>query len=256
MNESMAIVSFLGLVLAVLVAARLGQASLRLLAAVYILLSNITVGMPVPVFGVEISWAIVIYSLVYFITDIVSEHYGRRSAYQLALTNLLVQVLLWLYVWSSLLVEPSPDGQTAHETMRLLFGTSSRITVAALVAGIGPFLDIATFALIRDRWDQWVARLDRVSGMARVARNRVVAIVARNKLSTFAGQILNTIVFFSIAFVDTGVSARTLLSIIVSASLVKVVVALADIPFLVLVDRFIRPRGVPERPRTSEATAR
>lgn len=111
MNELTAAVSFFALASLVVAAARLGHTALFVLSVTFILLSNITVQMPVTVFGMEISWAIIIYSMVYFITDLLCEYHGRRMGYRLAATNLAVQIILWAYVWASLQVTPVESGR-------------------------------------------------------------------------------------------------------------------------------------------------
>lgn len=240
MNEFVAVTSFICLALLVLVAARLGETFLFVLSVTFIILSNITVLMPVRVFGFEISWAIIIYSLVYFITDLLCEYHGRAAGYRLAATNLAVQVILWAYVWASLQVSPQPSGVEVYQTAEKLFATTAQITFAAIVASAGPFLDIFIFSSIRDWWDGVAARYKTIdSTLARFLRNKIWGLVTRNKLSTFAGQVVNTIIFFSFAFLGSGVAIDTLVSIIVTASGMKIVIAVADVPFLVMAERVL-----------------
>jgi queuosine precursor transporter len=246
MNELIAVLSFIGFAIAVVVAARLGKTALFVLSATFIIISNVTVQMPVAVFGMEISWAIIIYSLIYFITDILCEYHGKTTGYRLAATNLAVQLILWAYVFLSLQVTPVESGKAMYGTMEKLFGTTAQVTFAAIVASAGPFLDIFVFSWIRQKWDVVAQRhIDGKTALALLFNNRVLALVARNKLSTLAGQIVNTVLFFSLALFDTGIPTGTLVSIIVSASAIKVLIALADIPFLIAVEKSLslRPRA-------------
>lgn len=243
MNELVAITSFVILALAVLIAAKLGKTALFVLSTTFIVISNITVQMPVRCFGVDLTWAIIVYSLVYFITDILCEYHGRSNGYRLAATNLAVQIVLWAYVWSSLQVTPVESGLNAYDTMNKLFGTTAQVTFAALVASAGPFLDIYVFSIIRTWWDSVAEKhRDNQSLWAFVFRYRVMSLIARNKLSTFAGQILNTVIFFSIALLNTGTPSKTIISIILSASIIKIAIAIADIPFLVAAERVLKLR--------------
>lgn len=243
MNELMALLSFVGFAIIVVVAAQLGKTALFVLSTTFIVISNVTVQMPVTVFGMEISWAIIIYSLIYFITDILCEYHGKTNGYRLAAANLAVQLILWAYVYLSLQVTPVESGKTTYETMEKLFGTTAQITFAAVVASAGPFLDIFVFTWIRHKWDTASKRhIDENTMFARFFNNRFLALIARNKLSTFAGQIVNTVIFFSLALFDTGIPTESLISIIVSASIIKVIIALADIPFLVAVEKVLHLR--------------
>lgn len=240
MNEIVAITSFVGLATLVLTAARLGTISLFVLSATFIVLSNITVQMPVSVFGVEISWAIIIYSLVYFITDLLCEIHGKAAGYRLAATNLSVQVILWAYVWASLHIVPTPSGEAAYINMGQMFSTTKQVSVAALVASVGPFLDIYIFSWVRRQWDAVAKKFDGSEHpLGAILRSPVMAVIARNKLSTFAGQVVNTIVFFSLAYFNTAATTQEIVSIIISASVVKIVVAIADVPFLIAAQRFL-----------------
>lgn len=232
-NLLVAGVSFGLFVLVVLAAARLGRVYLFGLSIAFILVSNITVQMAVEIVpGVEISWAIIIYSLVYLITDLVIEFYGRSAAYWLAATNLAVQLLLWTYVWLSLQVVPASSGTSTqvYETMRLLFGTTSQITIAAVLASVGPFLDITTTSLIRNYLKH-----------RKIVGGTIANLILRAKLSTFIGEVINTVVFFSIALMGTGLPWSSRVSIIVSATVAKWVISAADAPFVWLFFKFVGP---------------
>lgn len=221
MNEAIAIGSFVVLVLLVMAAARLGKTYLFILSTAFILVSNITVQIPVNVFGATISWAVIVYSMIYLITDILSECYKRATAYKLAACNLAVQVLLWSYVWSSLQVEPTAGGDRSFATMRDLFSTTARITFAAIIASAGAFLDIWVY--------EWLMKRKQTGFISRLW--------VRNNLSTWLGQSLNTVIFFVLALYGE-VETRTLVSIILTAVLVKIVIAACDTPFLYLARKF------------------
>ncbi len=231
-NLLLAIVSFLLFLPIVFLAARFGKASLFALSVAFIVMSNITVQMQVELFsGVVISWAIIIYSLVYLITDLVIEFYGRKVAYGLAGFNLAVQMVLWLYVGLSLKVTPAQFGSSVavHETMRSLFGTTSQITIAAVVAAIGPFSDIYATTRIRE----YLKR-------RRFFENEVTNLLARTKLSTFIGEVVNTVLFFGLALIGTGTPLSALVQIVVTATIAKWIISLADAPFLWVFLRFFR----------------
>lgn len=221
-------VLFLGVVLA---AARAGKPYLFGLSVTFILISNITVQMNVEIFpSVTISWAIIIYSLVYLITDFVIEFYGRPTAYRLAAVNLGVQYLLWLYVWLSLMVTPHAAGNSAqvYSTMQALFGTTTQVSIAASIAALGPFADIFVTGRLREYLQT-----------RRLFANDILNLVARTKLSTFIGEFVNTLLFFGIVLIGTGTDMRAVISIIASATAVKWAIALLDAPFLVFFFRYI-----------------
>ena len=180
--------------------------------------------------AVTISWAIIIYSLIYLITDFVIEFYGRPAAYRLAVVNLLAQYVLWGYVWLSLMASPTPSGASGqvYETMRSLFGTTTQVSVAATVAAIGPFSDIFI-----------TGRLREYLKTRRLFEHEIINLLARAKLSTLVGEFINTVLFFGIVLLGTGADLYTQVSVIVSATIVKWVIAIMDIPFLYAFFRYI-----------------
>jgi uncharacterized integral membrane protein (TIGR00697 family) len=232
-NLIVAASSFVVFTFCVLVAGKCGKVALFGLSIAFIIMSNITVQINVEVVpGITISWAIIIYSMVYLITDLVIEFYGRSVAYRLAATNLFIQLLLWLYVWLSLMATPAASGNSSqvYDTMKSLFGTTTQITIAAIVAAIGPFADIFATGHIREYLKAH-----------RFFRDEIFNLLARTKLSTLLGEIVNTVIFFGLALVGTGTPFSILMSIIVSATIAKWVISLADAPFLWLYFRFVGP---------------
>lgn len=223
MNELLAIGSFVLLGISILVAARLGQIYLFVLSAFIIVVSNVTVGIQVDVFGVSISWAVIIYSLVYLITDILSEFYEKNAAYKLAACNVAIQILFWGYLFISMPVVPSA-GAGAFESMQTLFATTPRVTIAALVAAIGAFVDIWFYEWLRDRF--------------RKSKDEAAPYLwFRNNLSTWIGQSVNTALFFTIALYGV---LPNLGSIILSAIAIKVAIAILDTPILYAAKRVWR----------------
>ncbi len=223
-NEAFALVSFLIFMVLVLIATRMGKMYLFILSTSFILLSNITIQIPVRVVTLPITWAVIIYSPIYLITDILNEFYDRTQAYKLAACNLIVQLFLWGYVYLSLQVTPLPEGTAAYKTMNDLFASTARITFAAMIAALGPFVDIFIYQRIQERAmarGGWLSKL-----------------WLRNNLSTWVGQTSNTFVFFVVAFYGQFQQEGLLLSIIATALVVKLAMAVGNTPFIYLAHWF------------------
>lgn len=207
MNEFVALATFALLCFLAVYATKYGLKQLYVLSVFIILASNVTVGIEANMFGVSISLGVIIYSIVYLITDIVSEFYDKNEAYKLAVTNLLIQVAFWIYIYISINVQPS-GGQQAYDAMVSLFGSTARITAAAFVASLGAFLDIYLYEKMKERgWPLWL----------------------RNLLSTGVGQSLNTAIFFTIALYGV---LPNLVSVIITAIAIKIAIAILDTPFI------------------------
>ena len=216
MNELIAITTFTLLCFAVACAARFGLKQLYVLSVFIILASNVTVGIQVNVFGVAVSLGVIIYSIIYLVTDVVSEFFEENEAYKLAFTNVIVQIMFWIYIFLSVNTVHS-GGEEAFKAMETLFSTSARITVAALVASLGAFGDIWFY--------EWLLRKARKKS----DNNRTSKLWLRNIASTFFGQSINTAIFFTIALYG---KVPNLASIIISAIAIKWAIALLDTPFL------------------------
>lgn len=207
MNEFVALATFAILCFLAVYATRYGLKQLYVLSVFVILASNVTVGIEAKMFGVSVSLGIIIYSIIYLITDLVSEFYEKNEAYKLAVTNLAVQVAFWIYIFISINVQPS-GGQAAYDAMVSLFGSTARITVAAFVASLGAFLDIFLYEKMKEKgWPLWL----------------------RNLLSTGVGQSINTALFFTIALYGVIPNLDT---VIFTAILIKISIAVLDTPFI------------------------
>lgn len=215
MNEIVAISTFVLLCLAVGTATRWGLKQLYVLSIFIILASNVTVAIQIDVFGVSVSLGVIIYSIIYLVTDVVSEFYAKHEAYKLAATNVVIQVVFWIYLFLSINVTPS-GGEVAYGAMATLFSTTARITLAALVASLGAFADIYFY--------EWMLKRETVKEHPYTPK-----LWLRNILSTFIGQSINTAIFFSIALYGL---VPDLMSIILSAIAIKWAIAIFDTPFL------------------------
>lgn len=216
MNEIVAISTFTLLCFAIAYAARYGLKHLYVMSVFIILASNVTVGIQVDMFGVAVSLGVIIYSIIYLVTDVVSEFFEENEAYKLALTNVVVQIMFWLYIFLSIQTTPS-GGEAAYGAMDTLFSSTARITVAALVASLGAFADIWFY--------EWLLGKSR----KKAESSHAPGLWFRNMASTFFGQSINTAIFFTIALYGV---VPNLISIIVSAIAIKWAIGILDTPFL------------------------
>lgn len=215
MNEIVAISTFALLCFTVASATRFGLKQLYVMSIFIIIASNVTVGIQVDIFGIPVSLGVIIYSIIYLLTDIISEFHEENEAYKLAITNLSVQIAFMIYIYISLKVTPS-GGETSYNAMSSLFSTTSRITIAAIVASLGAFVDIYFY--------EWLLK--------RSSKNKngyPRKMWLRNVLSTFLGQSINTAIFFTIALYGV---IPNLIAVVISAIAIKWAIACLDTPFL------------------------
>lgn len=224
MNLILAITTFLFSVFLVMLATRFGKKYLFAFSAFIIVATNATIGIQVDIFGFSLSWAVILYSMIYLITDILSEFYEKNTSYKLAISNLIVQIFFWIYIiFLSFPIEPSA-GLEAHQSLKILYSIAPRITIAAIIASCGAFFDIFIYELIMRKF--------------RPKKGVRGTLWFRNNISTILGQTLNTVLFFTIALYGV---LPNLFQIVLFAIFMKILIALLDTPFLYLA-RLIRIR--------------
>lgn len=214
MNELLVFAVVVLMAVAILSATYFGKPFLFAISCFIIVASNATVGIQIDVFGFAVSWGVIVYSFIYLVTDILSELFDEDSAYQLAFMNVFVQVIFWAYLTLTFLVETTVSQETLS-TLEQLYATTPRITLAALIAVVGAFVDIWVYEKIKRRYSD--------------SQSVWSGLWFRNNVSTIVGQSVNTVLFFTIAL--WGV-VPDLVSIIVTAIAIKAVIALVDTPLL------------------------
>lgn len=154
-------------------------------------------------FGSHLSVGVFSFPVVFLMTDVVGEVYGKRTAKFFVLAGFISTALFIFYSLLSLAMPWSEDGAWAREGYNLIFGISARIAVASLVAfAIAEYQDVFSFFLLRKKWGAKFFWL-------------------RSILSNLWSQLLDTVIFMVIAFAGV-YSTPTLISIMITWWLYKV----------------------------------
>lgn len=165
-------------------------------------------------FGIRVSVGIFFMPLLFLITDIVGEVYGRKEA--TLFVNYGTIMLIFLFLMMNLCIYVTPN-ETWHmqDQYQAVFGSSLRMTLASLISFvISQHVDVFLF----DFWK-------------RVTQGKHLWI--RNNASTITSQLFDTILFDFIAFwhINENYTARFLFTLILPYWLFKVAFALLDTPF-------------------------
>lgn len=154
-------------------------------------------------FGSHLSVGVFSFPVVFLMTDVVGEIYGKRTAKFFVLAGFISTALFIAYSFLSLAMPWSVDGEWAKQGYNQIFGISIRIAIASLVAFlIAEYQDVLSFFFFRERLG-------------------VKFFWLRSFLSNLWSQLLDTVIFMAIAF--AGVYAtHTLVGIIISWWLYKV----------------------------------
>lgn len=199
----------------VLLAWRLGKTWLIATILANIILTTTYVGKLVPIFGFVTTGGEAFYASIFIATDILSEHHGKREGYRsiwLGFLALGMFVLLGQLVLRFTTIEES---MAAAEAMNTLFAVVPRIAIASFIA-----------YLIAQSFDIWFFHFMR----EKTGTNKLWL---RNNLSTVTSQLIDSCIFFPLAFIGT-VPNNVLLSLIFTGWLFKIPIALIDTPIMYL----------------------
>lgn len=169
--------------------------------------------------GIFVPAGVLAYSVTFAMTDTICELWGRERTQIVVNSGFAVQVLVWLLVMLAVVWPPAPfwDAQAAFGQ---IFGATGRIIVASLCAYlVSQTLDVFLF--------NWIKQ-----------RTRTRWLWLRNNASTFASQLVDTVVFITIAF--AGVT--DLLPLIVGQLIVKWAIAVLDTPVVYALVYLLRRR--------------
>lgn len=155
------------------------------------------------IFGTHLSVAVFSFPIVFLMTDVVGEVYGKRVAKFFVLAGFISTLLFVLYSVLSVALPWSVDGNWAKESYNTIFYISIRMGVASVVAFvIGEYQDVISFFFFKEKLG-------------------VKAFWLRSLLSNIWSQLLDSAIFMVIAFAGV-YSTHTLISIIFTWWLYKV----------------------------------
>lgn len=171
-----------------------------------------TVTLKIITFGpFTLSIGSVFFPIMFLITDVTTEVWGKSISYKFVCMAVIAEaVALILY---AIAIWVPPAGFWAHQpAFETIFKASTRVMLASMFTFFATSMyDIWVFDKIRD----WT-------------KNRHLWI--RNNVSTIGSQILNSVIFVTLAFAGT-MPASTLYNMIFATILVKILFALIDTPF-------------------------
>jgi len=172
-------------------------------------------------FHSHLSVAVFSFPIVFIMTDVIGEIYGKQMARFFVLAGFISTALFILYSLLSFAVPWSKDGLWAKDAYNQIFGISVRFSIASLVAyAVGEYQDVFTFFFFRETWGTkyfWI----------------------RSNLSNVWSQLLDSVLFNAIAFIGV-YSWPVLASITLTWWLYKVAMGLAYTPLSYLGLRILR----------------
>lgn len=163
------------------------------------------------IFGTNLSVAVFSFPIVFLMTDVIGEVYGKQIAKFFVIAGFVTTALFIAYSFISLAMPWSPKGDWVRSGYNDVFGVSVRMAIASLVAFlIAEYQDVLSFFFFRQKFAGKFFWL-------------------RSFLSNLWSQLLDTVIFMVIAFAGV-YSTRTLISIMISWWLYKVAMGIFYTP--------------------------
>jgi len=175
------------------------------------------------IFGSHLSVAVFSFPVVFLMTDVVGEVYGKRVAKFFVLAGFISTALFIAYSFLSLWLPWSDAGEWARVGYNQIFGISARMAFASLAAFlIAEYQDVFSFFFLREKFGPKLFWL-------------------RSFLSNLWGQFLDSTIFMVIAFAGV-YETRTLIGVIISWWLYKVAIGFLYTPLSYLGIYLLRRR--------------
>jgi len=221
-NEILFIAFTLFLLSLSLVAFKFGKTYIFILIALFSILMNIFVLKQFNLFGLVVTGGNALYGAMFLLTDILSEHYGKREAYLAVLIGFLSSAF-FVVATQVLLAFTVNEFDFAQPHLSALFSLAPRILLGSMIAYI-----------ISQSFDVWS-----FNKIRKLTNSKYLWL--RNNGSTLVSQFIDTIIFTAI-----GLTAFTFLpfegiiptdlfwSVALATYIIKVIVAIIDTPFLYL----------------------
>ncbi|MDO4490010.1 MAG: queuosine precursor transporter [Lachnospiraceae bacterium] len=205
-----------------------GKNGLFIFAVFSTVLANIQVCKCVDVFGLSTTAGNTLYAATFLVTDILSEKYGKKDAARAVGYGVTVTILWIIGTQLTLLFAPNANDYIS-DSLVVVFGLVPRIAIASLIGyTVSQSFDVFLYHKI------WSKTGSNKSGLW-----------IRNNFSTLTSQLLDTVIFTTLAFWGT-YPVPVFFSILITTYFFKAVVALCDTPFIYLA-RMIHP--VDEEPK-------
>jgi hypothetical protein len=200
------------LTLAVFIYKRYGRLGIYGLIVMDIILCNIQVIKQIDMFGLSATLGNILYASIFFSTDLLNEVYGKKEAQRAVAFGFIFLVLSMIVMQIALLFKPN-DSDFIQPALVQIFSFFPRVVIASLIAYvISQFHDVWAFNF----WK-------------RLTNKRHLWL--RNNLSTMVSQLIDSLIFCTIAFWGE-FPTKVFIEIIITTYVFKWFIAAADTPFL------------------------
>ena len=175
-------------------------------------------------FGTHLSVAVFSFPIVFIMTDVIGEVYGKKMANNFVIAGIISIILFLFYSFVSTMAPWAQDGLWVKEGYNQIFSLSARFSIASVVAFIiAEYQDVLSFFFFKKHIGEKYFWL-------------------RSNLSNMWSQLFDTIIFMSIAFIGV-YPLHTILLIIIPWWLYKVVMGISYTPLSYLGIHILKKYG-------------
>ena len=204
-----------------------GKHGLFAFSATATVLANIEVLILVDAFGMEQTLGNVMFASTYLITDILSENESKKDASKAVYIGIFTSIAMLVLTQLWMLFTPA-ESDFVMPSIKQIFSTTPRLMLASILG-----------YAVSQRFDVWLYhawwKLTARGGDSR----RMLWL--RNNGSTLVSQLVNTILFTTVAFLGR-YDAATFISIMVSSYVIYIFTSLLDTP-IVYIARIMKEKG-------------
>lgn len=188
----------------------LGKTGLLLWISIATIISNIQTVKLIDLFGIETSLGTILYGSTFLATDILNLKYGSKVAKKSILIGFIAMILVAIFMSISLIYIPSAN-DFSQKSLTTIFTINIRITIASVLAFVvSQFMDTIIFEKLQNKYNKlWLS----------------------NNGSTILCQMVDTIIFTTITYCGL-LSVNSIIEIMLSMYVFKVIIALIDTPFI------------------------
>jgi len=161
--------------------------------------------------GTHLSVGILSFPIVFIMTDIIGEVYGKKISKIFVLSGIISIILFTFYSLISIIVPWANEGLWVKDSYNQIFGITARISIASLLAFvIAEYQDVFSFFFFKKKFNNKYFWL-------------------RSNLSNIWSQLLDSTIFMFVAFLGI-YSSQTIIMIIIPWWLFKIAMGFAYTP--------------------------
>lgn len=180
------------------------------LVSALVVMANIFANKIVTFGSFSVPAGVIVFSMTFFITDIISEKWGKKAARKAVWAGLFSSLVLVLSLYIVIKWEPVAFATDISQMFAQVLALTPRITIAGLIA-----------YFVSQHHDIWAFHFWK-------RKTNGKHLWLRNNASTIVSQLIDSVLFVTIAFYGV----FPIVDLIIGQWIVKTIIALIDTPFI------------------------